>query len=296
MPLRIHPRLAAALLAAALLTPLRADAQLGGLLKKAKDKVEQKQQENSSARPSDAFGPALTEESLPAVLKGLAVTNDLLTQRDGIQKQRDAVNQRRSTLLSAHEAERDAWERAQDATSSCISTVLEKVNQKHQAEMQARLPALMADQAKFQAFQQANMKMSQELMAAQAKHDTAGINAIMSRFYKDQFGIDVKADSASAQSQCGKLAPKPAWMIQVEAQSDTVDKLDTQMRDLESRAEAQGAVASGMDAVKFAMARERLVNWLDGRKRGHYVQQFSSDEIKLFERHQAEIEKVSRAL
>ena len=83
--MRIRNLLAAAVLGAAITTP--ASAQLGGLVRKAKEAAAQKAVEsaigptNKSLKASDAFGPELTAASLDGVLRGLGVRTPLARPR-----------------------------------------------------------------------------------------------------------------------------------------------------------------------------------------------------------------------
>lgn len=279
-----------------LAAPNTSSAQLGGLVRKAKDaaasKAENKVADNSRIKPSSAFGPELTESSLDAVLRGLTAAEAKFGQADQLRTERQRIDADWSKSSSAHEKDRDAYENAKRKAKSCQDSVIRKRSEAAEAAYTKRLQTDPAAQAKMAA---AAMDLSQKSAALQAKGDTAGMRKLMLEFAKAH-GVDPKADSVVAIKACGAVAPKPQWLADQEAQRERSMKLDSQIRDAESGAHSAGAAASGMSARDYAMARERLLHYVMEIHGSSPIQRFGDGERKLLDSHRSDIEKHRKAL
>jgi hypothetical protein len=259
--------------------PAPVHAQFGGLLKKAKQAAEQ-QNQNPDARPSSAFGPEFTEQTMTAVLNGLAAEEQVLVQRNTLAKQRDDLLDQRGKLVDAHSAEQTAYEQALDKHRECVQQALEQSDEARHAKINAYAQTMAADPTKL------------------ARGDTAGAARATLAPIATQAGVsmDFKADTAQALRQCGPPPARAGWMVTADADRTRADSLAAQMRTLENEADAQALQVSGLPATQFAQLRERMVNWYRGGRDKNSVQQFSSAELKLFHEHQAQIEKLDLVL
>ena len=294
---RILGRLAIGACLVALATPAPARAQLGGLIKKAKKSVEQHQQD-PNARPSSAFGPELTEQTITGVLRGLAAQNRLLDQRDSLARQRDALLTARGALVENHDAEIDAYQTGTEKNRDCRAGVLERESEAMQAKMAIASQQLMSDPAKLAKFQKDMMAVQTKAAQLMQKGDTTGAVELQIAFARQIAGVagTPKADSAKADQECGPAPTKPGWMVQGDADAARADTLAARMRDLETQANDAAIRESGLPAAQFAQARERIVNWFRGGRDNNHLQQFGKAELNLFHEHQAQIEKLERVL
>lgn len=291
-------RMAVVALTIALAAPVPANAQIGGLIKKAAGKVVDQHQDNPNARPSSAFGPELTEQTTTGVLKGLEAEQRILDQRDLVAQKRDALQDASNTLTAPHDAERQAFTSATGRWNECRNGVFDRLDQQQQARVAEQQKQLLSDPAKLAQFQKQIMAMQEKSMQLLQKGDTAGAMKLSQDFALSQSGlkIDPKADTAQAIKECGAIPVKPDWMVKAELDDAKADTLSTQVRNLEDKAQAAGVSASGLSAEQFAQARERLVNWYRGGKDNNSVQRFGKAELQLIHEHQAEIEKLERVL
>jgi hypothetical protein len=127
---------------------------------------------------------------------------------------------------------------------------------------------------------------------------TAGYNRAALIF----ISADSHADSAAVNQQCGPRPHEPAWLPKAKAAAAREDSLRVQVRALDGEIASAGATASGMPPEKYALAKERVLNWayeenaFEEASGGSRVQDFGDAERKMFEAHKAEIKKFERLL
>ena len=121
--MRIQNILLAAVLGASIATP--ASAQLGGLMRKAKEAAATKAVEstigptNKNLKSSDTFGPELTEASLDGVLRGLAAMERTLDQARQRRVEGQQLQANYSRSAQAHDNERQKFETVHDRVQLC---------------------------------------------------------------------------------------------------------------------------------------------------------------------------------
>jgi hypothetical protein len=277
-------------------TPSTSSAQIGGLIRKAKDaaasKAENKVVENSRLKPSEAFGPELTEASLDAVLRGLAATQARLGQTDRLREERERIDAEWARSSSAHEKERQAYDDVRQKAQTCQDSVIQTRSEAAQAAYMKRMESDPAAQAALVA---ASMEAARKSAALQAKGDTAGVHRLALELAKTQ-GIDPKADSAVAVKTCGAIPPKPAWLVEQTAMRERSAKLDSQIREAESGAQSAGATASGMSMKDYSLARERVLHYSIEAHGGSPIQRFGDNERKLLDSRRSDIDKYRKVL
>lgn len=291
--------LAALGLAAALLLPTTSHAQFGGLLKKARKAVTGDSSSASSGgngRPSSAFGPELTPQTFAAVMKGLDAELAPKQQRDALARQSDETQTTRSKLLQAHQAELDAYQKAQSDHQQCTDAAWSRISDEHQAAAQKKQQEILSTPGGMQKAQQDAMALAQQMRALMQKGDTAGAQRLQMTYAQRNLGLDPRADTLAVEKQCGKDPAKPAWLVQSDALAARVDTLDRQISQLESTIGTRGVQASGMSAVQYNLARERIVNWYYGGASHTSVQQFGADELKMLNAHEGDIKRVAAVL
>jgi hypothetical protein len=272
-------------------SPHTASAQIGGLIRKAKDAATTKT-DNKDVKSSAAFGPELTQASLDAVIRGLAAAQPKLVQIDQLRAERQKIDSAWAKSSTAHDKDREAYARIREKSKACQDSVMRVRSQAAQA---AYMKKMQADPTAAAKMAQAAMEVSQKSAALQAKGDTAGMRRLVMDMAKAQ-GIDPQGDSTFAAKTCGELVPKPAWLIEQEAMRERSTKIDAQVRDLETGAQNAAVSASGMSPKDYSVARERVLHWSIEARGGRAIQGFGSDERKLLEARQSDIEKYRRAL
>lgn len=290
---RIRLPHAATAVTLALLAAAPARAQLGGLINRAKQAV---QGPAVGTRPSDAFGQPLTEESFAAVLRGLDAELPLYARYDALRDRQHAVEDQRNALFAAHQDDDAAYKKQKSAVSDCRHDAEEKLNAKHQGEMQARAtdPAV---QAKMQIAVRENQTAQ---MKAYQAHDTAAQTRAGQNYataLMKAMGVDLHADTVVVDQQCGKLPPTPAFVVQEDSLGEVAGSLFTQWKVVDTQIIPAGASAAGMTLKDYGVARERVFNWqYEDCKAGRAAQEFPKAERKILESHKTDLMMRKRAL
>jgi len=300
---------ALALATLAFASPSTANAQFGGLVKKAvkkaageaavdaaTDKARQKIAPHTESSGNAALGAELTADTLDLVLKGLAATATKLEQIDGLSKRRDDLNAKLQENRTANYATVERYNEQESKIGACISDHINGLNKSRENELRAKMMTMMATPNGQQGWVAEYQKVMQDMAAAQAKGDTTGMNKALAGFYKKVLGVDVKADTVAAQKQCGTLPRKPAAIAEQAALDAQVDSANVQIRAAEAQASTAGENASGLPSARYLQARERLTTWLGADKQGKALQYFSDHENKLLVSRKGDIERVERAL
>lgn len=289
--------LAAAGLSAALLIPTTAHAQFGGLLKKAKKAVSGDSSSGAATgKPSSAFGPELNAHTFAAVMKGLNAELPLKQKHDAVVRQISDAQTARTRLLHSRQPEWNAYQKATSDHERCASAAWQEVDRNRDAAMQKKQQEMMSSPGGMQKMQQDALELTQQMAALMQKGDTAAAQRLQIEFARKSLGLDPKNDTIAVEKQCGKVPAKPAWLVQADGLYARVDTLNHQVADLESTTSTRGVQASGMSAVDYNLARERIVNWYYGGDSHTKYQQFGADERKMLEAHQADIKRVAEVL
>jgi hypothetical protein len=287
----------AAVAALAVIVPASSHAQLGGLVRKAKEAAANKVVEshpslNKNLKPSNAFGPELTAQSLDGVLLGLATTQVKLGEADALRLQRQKIDADLTKSYSAHDRDRETFDNAHRSAESCQDSVR---SVRKTASQDAYMKRMQSDPVAQAKMIEAGRTLGIQVNAAQQKGDTAEVRRLVTALTKSQ-GIDPQADSVAAVERCGAIPRKPAWYIEQDSLRARSNRIDGQIRDIENGAAGEGAKASGMTIKDYSLARERVLHWYMESKGATPIQAFGSDERKLLESRKADIVKFSSAL
>ena len=290
-------RYLAAVAAFAVILPASSQAQLGGLVRKAKEAAASKVVENNPSlnknlKPSSAFGPELTAQTLDGVLLGLATTQAKLGEADALRLSRQRIDADLAKSYSAHDKDRETFDKARRSAEQCQDSIRRARGSASQDAYMKRMQNDPVAQAKMV---QAAQTVAFQVSAAQQKGDTAEVRRLMVDLAKAQ-GIDPQADSVAAVKSCGVIPQKPAWYVEQDSLRARSNRIDSQIRDIENGAAGEGAKASGMSLKDYSLARERVLHWYIESKGATPIQAFGSDERKLLESRKADIAKFSNAL
>lgn len=292
--MRIQHILIAAVVGTSLTTP--ASAQLGGLMKKAKQAAAAKVVQsaplpsaNKNLKPSDAFGPELTAASLDGVLRGLAAMGKTRTDAEALRAKGQEYQMQLTKSVDAHDKDRQRFEASYDRTRSCQDSIIEL---RSSAAQEAYMKRMQSDPTA----QAAMIKAAQDVALKGASiTDTAEMRRVYASLAKAQ-GIDPKADTTAAIKQCGAIPVKPTWLAEQDTLRARSARAESEVRELESKSGDDAAAASGMDSRAFALARERVMHWYLETHGGSPIQAFGDDERKLLEARKADIEQLKNLL
>lgn len=271
-----------------------ADAQLGGLAKKMKDKAVQAAAEKAGLDTKNAPTPPtyddviieLTAPRVDALLKGLEASQAVLTADGGIPailKEREALEAQITTLNDRASAVSSGYYSARDRWSSCKSDAQDALEKTHEDEVRKATaamianPQIAAERGRYAATYQ------QDLAKAVAANDSVAMKKVMTDYYKI-WGIDLTKDDAIIASKCGAVPPKPQAMVDLDRANARKDSLDVKARAIETRAVLAGSKASGLSEQAFAMARERAQMAVTGTRT-----RFSKGELAAIDAKKAEL-------
>lgn len=289
------------LLAAMVVVPgAAANAQFGGLIKKAKqtithDTTPTVKTDHASAVPVTNVAP-VTSERLDAMLKGFTAQIPIYQQRATQVKLVKQLGDRRVALLDANKGAIESYQTRNNNWTSCMHVALQDAQQGHAGEIQAKTMQMMSDPSKAAAFVQDQQAAMQKSMALRNKGDTAGADAVMGDMMK-KMGIDMHADTVVAERKCGAQPAKLGVMAQVDDLLKQEKAAEEQQRALERRAAEVGATAAGMSVQEFGLSRElqlrRLSSWLNSCHAGACGDRsITPAENALFQQRRADVEKI----
>ncbi|HEX5437057.1 MAG TPA: hypothetical protein VFW98_07855 [Gemmatimonadaceae bacterium] len=292
-------RLPIAVLALSVAAAAPASAQLGHLLKKAK-------QSASGGSPGDASAPphfdASTVELVPArvagVLKGLHAQARVLAGSNGhsvasLNAQRDAAAKSLDASRAAHATAREQYDRLVDQRNECRTSV---GNQREQQREKTNTSSGGSDAA----MQAMVAKYKQEIMAAMQQGDMQKVQALTQEMQKKMMQTagtaaaaesaaqdsTARADSLAVDKQCGPAPTPPPFIAEQDSLQAQLEKLDTDIRTVQQQAELAASTASALSQLQYAVALERITTCLRGSREA-----FSKAELNALDAQQQELKQ-----
>jgi hypothetical protein len=291
---------------AALALPFHdASAQLGGLVKKARDKAIEQQVEkrvggsaasNADVPPKfDDVTVELTADRVAGIVRGLAAGRAVLDGANGapsraaLVARRDAAATKSSELSDANAKVFNAYVEKRDVSQRCRNDAMYASREKRQKETDERNKQLSSKAMADPAFREKAIAIAQKMGVAQQKGDTAEIRRLSA-----ELGIsedDAKPDTLAADKACGREPAKPAAMVQSEQLNAEATALSDQIRQLEERSAATEIKESGLNERQFLMARERIEAYLSAMKYKSQPRGFSKPELEALGARRGDLEK-----
>jgi hypothetical protein len=274
-----------------------ASAQLGGLVRKARDKVVENQVEKQvdkrvgTAPPKfDDVTLELTAERLAQVTRGLTAGRAVLADREALVARRDAAAQKsadlhdkNNKLISDHT---DKFYQNERCRNDAMNASREKRSAAADKEVKEWQAKAMSDPA----FRDKAVAIGVKMGEAQARGDTAAFRKLAA-----EMGLkadDPKPDSLAADKACGRPLPKPVVLVQIDSLDGIAKQLSEQIRKIEEKASATEVKESGLTERQFFMARERIEAYLSSVKYKSQPQGFSATELQALGAERANLEKV----
>jgi hypothetical protein len=283
-----------------------ASAQLGGLVKKARDRVVEQQVEKStnaavasspSAAPTfDDITLELTTERVAQLVRGLTAGRAVLDGASGspsrasLETRREETSRKRVALSDANAQVFNAYSVKRDENQRCRNDAIRALRDKRQQAFEQKQKEFQAKAMSDPAFRDKAMATAQKIAVAQQRGDTVEMRRLMVEL--GGVADDPKADEVAADIKCGKEPAKPAAMVQVEQLEAEEAKLTAQVRQAEEKAQATEVKESGMTERQFFMARERLEAYLSSVKYKSQPGGFSAAELEALNARRADLEKV----
>lgn len=275
---------------------LPAEGQLGGLLKKAKEKAVEAaadkagldtKGDNANKPPTyDDVIVELNAQRVDALLRGLEAQKRVLTadggvvavlkQREALEAQMPTLNERANAVSSGYYSARNRW-------SSCESDTRRAYEKTHEDEARRMAAGIMANPTGAAEKARNASAAQQSLAKAIADNDSVGVRKWTVEYYK-AWGIDLSKDDAAVKAKCGESPAKPSAMLELDKANARKDSLDVQARAIENRAVLEGSKASGLTEQQFAMARERAQMAVTGTRT-----RFSKAELAAIDAKKAEL-------
>lgn len=273
-----------------------AEAQLGGLLRKAKEKAVEAAAEKAGLDTKasgketpptyDDVTVELTAPRVESLLKGLQASQAVLTENGGIAdvlKQRAALEAQISSLNERANSVSSGYYSAHSRWKGCESDVRRGLEKNHEDEARKAMAAMVANPQLAAEKGRAAATMQQEIAKAISTNDSTAAKKAMMAYYK-YWGIDLTKDDGIVVSKCGALPTKPQAMLDLDAANARRDTIDVQARAIETRAVLEGSRASGLTEQQFAMARERAQMAVTGSR-----SRFSKGELAALDARKADL-------
>ena len=282
-----------------------ASAQIGGLVRKARDKVvDQQVDKRTTAMPASNPGAAptfdevtleLTNDRIGQIVRGLTAGRAVLDGANGspsrasLIARRDESARKSASLSEENSKAFDAFYQKRDASQRCRNDAMSASRDKRQQGAEQRQKELQAKAMSDPAFREKAIATAQKIAVAQQRGDTTEMRRLMSEL--GGVADDPKADSLAADKTCGTMPAKPAAMVQVEQLDTQANALTDQIRKLEEKSAATEVKESGLSERQFLMARERVEAYLSAMKYKSQPRGFTAAELEALGARRAELEK-----
>ena len=258
----------AALGALFLAAPAVAQAQLGGLAKRAAQRALEKKAEQTvvdktvgSESPAcrnvtfDRTTVELTASRLDGIIKALGAVDagPNGARRRELRSQLDAAEARLEELRGDESLQKS--EDSQREYKSCRQDAFQEiVNARVEKEGQGIMTKYMT----------AMRVHNEKIAAAQAKGDTVKANALQDSTWQVMMSVvtPTAADSATVQKKCGNPPRVSRRVAERDSLAVAVREMNDEIRVMDEDAEDAMLKASGLTATQLAMARERLTMYV----------------------------------
>jgi len=285
-------------------------AQLGGLVKKAKNRVVEQQVANQVEKRVNPVGSdpgaapkfddvtlELTNDRIGQIIRGLSAGRAVLDGANGspsratLIAQRDDAAHQSADLSQKNTKAFDAYNEKRDASQRCRNDAIHASREKRQQANDQRTKEFQAKAMSDPAFREKAMAVAQKMAVAQQKGDTAEVRSLMIEL---NGGAPERAnvDSLAADKACGSPPPQPAAMVQSQKLDALATKLTEAIRQLEEQAAETEVKESKLEQRQYHMARERIEAYLSAMKYNSQPRGFSAGELQALGARRADLEKV----
>jgi hypothetical protein len=276
------------------ISPSTAQAQLGGLVRKAKDKVVRDAGDKSGANAAlegedvkfTSTMIELTPETLDKVMLGMKAGRarvDAPNGRAAMIQERDAASNEAADLWTKHGDAINALNTKRNDIDRCRHAAFQALNNGRDEALSKRA---MTDVA----FRDKIMALTQQMAVLQAKGDSTALSKFELEFRK--LRGESKADTTAADKKCGIMPAPHPMEAKIDALRAKSSAADARIRDLDSSADNDDAKASGLEPRQYAMARERIEMYLQRAKYNSPQSGFSKNELSSLSARRSQLEKL----
>ena len=278
-----------------------ADAQFGGLIKKAKEKVAEKGVDKAAEKVAPVTpGEQLTDDLLSKVITGAQAADRMLGERDRVQASREAKNKELSVVVDKNQPVHRAYDEANSKILDCRSSSFHSLDEARRKKYDAKVKEMQSDPALLGKMQLVAMKYSQQMADAQKKQDPVALTkvqmAMMNEVACTDVFADMKKDSVLTDAKCGKVPAFPASLLQEERLRKDMAAADDSIRTLEAKAVNVGAQASGLEQVRYLQLKERTLSIMNRVAGQGAKAKFGDEETEAVKKRLSDLERVKRAL
>ena len=285
-------------------------AQLGGLVKKAKNRVVEQQVANQVEKRVNPVGSdpgaapkfddvtlELTNDRIGQIIRGLSAGRAVLDGANGspsratLIAQRDDAAHQSADLSQKNTKAFDAYNEKRDASQRCRNDAIHASREKRQQANDQRAKEFQAKAMSDPAFREKAMAVAQKMAVAQQKGDTAEVRRLMIEL-NGGAPESANVDSLAADKACGSPPPQPAAMVQSQKLDALATKLTEAIRQLEEQAAETEVKESKLEQRQYQMARERIEAYLSAMKYNSQPRGFSAGELQALGARRADLEKV----
>jgi nitrogen fixation protein FixH len=257
----------ACLVAMAVASP--ANAGLGGLVKKAKDKaaqaVDKKAESPETAATAGPRGKLvfddvmveLTEARVSHIIAAVEASAAITAGRPALVEKVEKLMQERHALEDKHGDEMRELRSKRGDVEVCLHDGYGEARDRRSAEYQQKALTDPAIREKF-------TRAAQQYNAAAARGDTTArqkLNEILMSAI-----LPTREDSAAVEQKCGPVPPPSPAETQASALDKQITSTEEQIRDLDKKAADAQAKKVGLSEGQLAMALERIKMYLAWRK------------------------------
>lgn len=296
-PLARVPGLAlASLVAAAVLAsglPGAAQAHIGNPMKKMKEKLEKKAESQVAPQASDdGSGPPvfddvtveITEARVGGILKAYSQNQKLAAERAALMDKLNKISEEHGKVSNDNADAIGKLRERRDEVAQCTGTALGEIRDRKSEEYAKHA---LTDPA----IREKNTKAAAQYNAAAAKGDSSAISKLQSILAGEI--LPDHDDTLAVQKKCGTPPPPSPAEVRLEKLEKDMKDMNEQIRakDEEMAAQSETDHSAGLNRQQFAMALERIQLYLAAKKAKQKPKQITDEEMKVIEKHRAEIEK-----
>jgi hypothetical protein len=262
-----------------------AQAGLGGLTKKAKDKATRALgQKAAPASQPEAAGEVefddvvleLTNDRLDHIVAAFEAAQAASAGRPELARRLEQVKQQRSALWDKEGDRVRARRNQRDEVQVCLHDGYR--------EAQDRRAQEYANQALTDpTIREKYTRAAAENNAAAAKGDSAAIGRIMQTFH--EVSAPTRDDSLAVQRKCGGLPPRLPAEDKLDALDQQSASLEEQIRAIDEKVAEAQAEHGGLDRQQWSMAIERIEMYLSAVRAKQSPRGFSPAELDALEKH-----------
>jgi len=271
--------------------PGATQARIGNPMKKMKEKLEKKVDPGASDASDDGGAPVfddvtveITEARLGGILAIYKKNQKLAEERAAVVAKRDKISDEQGKVMNDNAEAIQKLRDRRDEVSSCTRQALNEIRDRKTQDYANRA---LSDPALRDKFAKAAMQYNE----AAAKGDSVAIQKAQAVLHGEI--LPSREDTLAVQKKCGAPPPPSPAEIRIEKLDKDLKAANEEVRaaDEKMAAQSDSGESNGLNRQQFAMALERIQLYLAAKREKQKPKQITDEEMKVIEKHRAEIEK-----